>query len=77
MSAGLVLDDLIDIFKLSTLLLPSINLSDIMKIPWELWELNPGLLGEKRECYLCAMQPPSPISSNFSLPETILTGDSH
>ena len=20
--------------------------------------MNPGLLGEKRECYLCAMQPP-------------------
>ena len=28
------------------------------EIVWELWELNPGLLGEKQECYLCAMQPP-------------------
>ena len=33
------------------------NLSDVMKIPWERWVSNPGLLGEKREkCerYLCA-----------------------
>ena len=24
---------------------------------WECWESNPGLLGEKQVCYLCAMQP--------------------
>ena len=26
------------------------------------WESNPGQLGEKQVCYLCAMQPPSPIN---------------
>ena len=29
------------------------------KICWERWEPNPGLLGEKQVCYLCAIQPPS------------------
>ena len=29
-----------------------------MKIPWKRWESNPGLLGEERERYLCAMLPP-------------------
>ena len=29
-----------------------------MKISWERWESNLGLLGEKRERYLCAMLPP-------------------
>ena len=27
------------------------------KISWERQELNPGLIGEKQVCYLCAMQP--------------------
>ena len=25
----------------------------------ERWEMNPGLLGEKQVCYLCAVQPPT------------------
>ena len=32
---------------------------------WKCWESNPGLLGEKRECYQCAM--PSSTQSNLSL----------
>ena len=44
---------------------PSINLKQHQRIihqknSWECRGLNPGLLSEKRECYLCAM-PPSPI----------------
>ena len=31
----------------------------------ERWESNPGLLGEKRQCYLCVMPPPQ-IKSGFS-----------
>ena len=56
-STGLVLDSSIDIFKLSTLQVPSINHSDIMKNPWERWDSNPGMLGEESERYLCAMPP--------------------
>ena len=41
-SAGLVLDGSIDIFKLSTLKVPLINLSDNIKNPWERWDSNPG-----------------------------------
>ena len=33
----------------------SMNLRDIGNF-WERQELNPGPLGEKRKCYLCAMQ---------------------
>ena len=54
----------IDISKaLSTLLKvgPSINPSDIEKFQrhflGECQESNPGLLGEKQECYLCATHP--------------------
>ena len=28
------------------------------KNSWERWESNQGLLGEKQECYICAMLPP-------------------
>ena len=52
---------LTNIFKpLSTFLksAPSINLNIIKIIFWERLESNPGPLGEKQECYLCAMQPP-------------------
>ena len=37
-----------------------------MKNPWECWDSNPGLLGEKRERYLCAM-PPHLIHSHPSV----------
>ena len=49
------------IFKpLSTFLspVPSINLSNIKINFWERQESNLGLLGEKQECYLSAMQSP-------------------
>ena len=43
----------------------SINLSKIYHYSSEklreCWELKLGLLGEKQECYVCAMQPP-PLS---------------
>ena len=35
---------------------------------WERSESNPGLLGEKQECYLCAMQPPLSIIVNVLVP---------
>ena len=47
-----MLDGSSDIFKLSTLEVLSINLIGIMTIPWEHWESNPKLLGDKRERYL-------------------------
>ena len=58
----------IDFFKpLFTILEPAplINLSNIdnfsSEYVWECWETNPGLLGEKQVCYLCAMQTPATI----------------
>ena len=60
-SAWLVLDGSIDIFKhfhtLSAANKPQRHYENL-KIPWERWESNPGLLGEKRKRYLCAMPPP-------------------
>ena len=53
---------LINIFqRLSTLLQPaqSINLSSIEMDFWKWRESNPGLPGEKQECYLSAMQSPN------------------
>ena len=42
------------------------------KNSWECWELNPGLLGEKSVCYLCAMQLPTELNSSVALkPATI------
>ena len=32
-----------------------------LKFLWECCESNPGLLGEKQVCYLCAMQPPPTV----------------
>ena len=38
--------------------MPLINSSNIVVNFWERQEWNPGPLGERQECYLCAMQPP-------------------
>ena len=35
------------------------------KNSWERWVSNPGLMGEKQECYLCAMQPPHSVQIFF------------
>ena len=73
---------LIDIFKpLSKFLLSSaVNKSQwykkiVEKIFWDCQKSNQGLLGEKQECYLCVMQPPSwfdldpgPFVSNIGKP---------
>ena len=44
---------------LSTVLSSAVNKSQLHqeKNAWDCWESNPGLLGEKQGCYLCAMQP--------------------
>ena len=58
---------------LSTLLQGALsrNPSNIKKIPekfsWECRHLNPGVLGEKQECHLCAIVQPSP----FPLPKGV------
>ena len=41
------------------------------------WNRNPGLLGEKQKCNLCAMQPPNPSLAIFSelLILTVATSD--
>ena len=52
------------IFKpLSTFLQPvtSIYLSNIIIKFLECQELDPGLLGENQDCYLCALKPPKSI----------------
>ena len=56
--------------------MPSINLTNIETDFWERQELNPGPLGEKQECHLCAMQLPthfipSVYQVNSGLPETM------
>ena len=38
------------------------------------WDSNPGLLGEKRVCYLCAM--PSPLRRKLKTPKTAETNRS-
>ena len=51
----------IDISKpLSTALSSAVHKSQQHqeKNSWECWVSNAGLMGEKQECYLCAMQPP-------------------
>ena len=53
----------IDIIEaLSTLLSSAANksLQHQEKNSWDCQELNLGPLGEKQECYLCAMQSPKP-----------------
>ena len=61
--------------------MPSINLSNIkdellqknlLENYWECRESNPGLLGEKRQCYLCAMPPPKSIHLKRLLKEVQL-----
>ena len=50
----------IDIIKhLSTVLSSDVNKSQqhLVKNSWECRESNPGLLGEKQSCYLCAELP--------------------
>ena len=59
--------------------MPSINLGKIkneflQKNSWERQELNPELLGEKREPYLCAMPPPIgwvTLNILLALPQTL------
>ena len=45
------------------MIIPS-ELIILRKIFWERRESNPGLLGEKRERYLCAMPTPRPLLVN-------------
>ena len=74
-SSGLVLDGSIDLFKLPHSKCRRFNLKEFF---WELRESNPGLLGEKRERYLCAMPPPL-VASTLGDPAkitktTVVTG---
>ena len=62
-SSGLVLDGSIDLFKLPHSKCRRFNLKEF----WELRESNPGLLGEKRERYICDMPPDlTPVNSFLS-----------